>query len=89
MGWIPKIVRLEMVRQVHMYRLANTLRQKLDLPSLPTDRRLDAASIEAEVARAVEQHLPTELSDVTPIFSNCESRMVREGLDSEYKMIAL
>jgi glutamyl-tRNA(Gln) amidotransferase subunit E len=72
-----------------MYRLANTLRQELDLPSLPTDRRLDDASIEAEVARAVEQHLPTELSDVTPIFSNCESRMVREGLDSEYKMIAL
>ena len=89
LGWIPKIVRLEMVRQVHMYRLANTLRQELDLPSLPTDRRLDDASIEAEVARAVEQHLPTELSDVTSIFSNCESRMVREGLDSEYKMIAL
>tara|TARA_B100001758_G_scaffold197226_1_gene175204 strand:+ start:2097 stop:4133 length:2037 start_codon:yes stop_codon:yes gene_type:complete len=89
LGWIPKIVRLEMVRQVHMYRLANTLRQELDLPSLPTDRRLDDASIEAEVARAVEQHLPTELSDVTSIFSNCESRMVREGLDLEYKMIAL
>lgn len=89
LGWIPKIVRLEMVRQVHMYRLANTLRQELDLPSLPTDRRLDDASIETEVARTVEQHLPTELSDVTSIFSNCESRMVREGLDSEYKMIAL
>ena len=89
LGWIPKIVRLEMVRQVHMYRLANTLRQELDLPSLPTDRRLDDASIEAEVTRAVEQHLPTELSDVTSVFSNCESRMVREGLDSEYKMIAL
>jgi glutamyl-tRNA(Gln) amidotransferase subunit E len=89
LGWIPKIVRLEMVRQVHMYRLANTLRQELDLPSLPTDRRLDDASIETEVARTVEQHLPTELSDVTSVFSNCESRMVREGLDSEYKMIAL
>ncbi len=89
LGWIPKIVRLEMVRQVHMYRLANTLRQELDLPLLPTDRRLDDASIEAEVARAVEQHLPTELSDVTSVFSDCESRMIREGLDSEYKMIAL
>tara|TARA_X000001036_G_C20566010_1_gene760599 strand:+ start:1 stop:1176 length:1176 start_codon:yes stop_codon:yes gene_type:complete len=72
-----------------MYRLANTLRQELNLPLLPTDRRLDDASMEAEVARAVEQHLPTELSDVTSVFSNCESRMVREGLDSEYKMIAL
>jgi glutamyl-tRNA(Gln) amidotransferase subunit E len=89
LGWIPKIVRLEMVRQVHMYRLANTLRQELNLPLLPTDRRLDDASMEAEVARAVEQHLPTELSDVTSVFSKCESRMVREGLDSEYKMIAL
>ena len=89
LGWIPKIVRLEMVRQVHMYRLANTPRQELNLPLLPTDRRLDDASMEAEVARAVEQHLPTELSDVTSVFSNCESRMVREGLDSEYKMIAL
>ena len=89
LGWIPKIVRLEMVRQVHMYRLANTLRQELNLPLLPTDRRLDDASMEAEVSRAVEQHLPTELSDVTSVFSDCESRMVREGLDSEYKMIAL
>tara|TARA_B100001175_G_scaffold311257_1_gene315433 strand:- start:414 stop:1589 length:1176 start_codon:yes stop_codon:yes gene_type:complete len=72
-----------------MYRLANTLRQELDLPLLPTDRRLDDAAIEAEVARAVEQHLPTELSDVTSVFSDCESRMIREGLNSEYKMIAL
>ena len=89
LGWIPKIVRLEMVRQVHMYRLANTLRQELNLPLLPTDRRLDDSSTEAEVARVVEQHLPAELSDVTSVFSNCESRMVREGLDSDYKMIAL
>jgi glutamyl-tRNA(Gln) amidotransferase subunit E len=89
LGWIPKIVRLEMVRQVHMYRLANILRQELNLPPLPTDRRLDDASVEAEVATAVEQHLPTELSDVTDLFSDCESRMVREGLDSKYRMVAL
>ena len=89
LGWIPKIVRLEMVRQVHMYRLANLLRQELDLPLLPTDRRLDDASVEAEVATLVEQHLPTVFSDVSSVFSDCESRMVREGLDSEYKMVAL
>ena len=89
LGWIPKIVRLEMVRQVHMYRLANSLRKELKLPLLPTDRRLDDASVEAEVARTVEQYLPTLFSDVSSVFSDCESRMVREGLDSEYKMIAL
>ena len=89
LGWIPKIVRLEMVRQVHMYRLANTLRQELHLPLLPTDRRLDDASIEAEVSSKVEQHLPVVFSDVTSVFADCESRMVREGLESDYKMIAL
>ena len=89
LGWIPKIVRLEMVRQVHMYRLANILRHELNLPPLPTDRRLDDASVEAEVATAVEQHLPTELADVTDVFSDCESRMVKEGIDSKYRMVAL
>ena len=41
LGWIPRIVRLEMVRQVHMYRLANELRSSLGLPPLPSNRDLD------------------------------------------------
>ncbi|MEC7483254.1 MAG: Glu-tRNA(Gln) amidotransferase subunit GatE [Candidatus Thermoplasmatota archaeon] len=89
LGWIPQIVRLEMVRQVHMYRLANDLRSSLGLPPLPPNRDLDDIGIESEVAEAVAEHIPLEYIDVTNAFVSCESRMVTEGLAKGYTMLSL
>ncbi len=89
LGWIPQIVRLEMVRQVHMYRLANDLRSSLGLPPLPPNRDLDDIGIESEVAEAVAEHIPLEYIDVTNAFASCESRMVTEGLAKGYTMLSL
>ena len=89
LAWIPRIVRLEMVRQVHMYRLANELRSALDLPQLPQDRRLDDSEIESSVADEVAKHIALESTAVTTSFSSCDSRMVKQGLESGFVMLAL
>ena len=89
LGWIPRIVRLEMVRQVHMYRLANDLRSSLGLPQLPPNRNLDDSDMESDVVEAVAKHIPLEYTDVTAAFASCESRMVTDGLTEGYTMLAL
>ena len=89
LNWIPRIIKLEMARQLHFYRLANTLRGQLSLPALPSDRRLDDASTEASVRDKVAQALPLQLTDVTEVFANCESKMVVNGLQKSYTMLAL
>ena len=78
-----------MVRQVHMYRLANELRSSLGLPPLPPNRDLDDFGMESEVAEIVAQHIPLEYTDVTNEFASCESRMVTEGLAKGYTMLSL
>ena len=89
LNWIPRIIKLEMARQLHFYRLANTLRDQLSLPALPSDRRLDDATIEASVRDKVAQALPLQLIDVTEVFADCESKMVVNGLQKSYTMLAL
>ena len=89
LNWIPRIIKLEMARQLHFYRLANTLRGQLSLPALPSDRRLDDASTEASVRDKVAQALPLRLTDVTEVFADCESKMVVNGLQKSYTMLAL
>ena len=89
LGWIPRIVRLEMVRQVHMYRLANELRSSLGLPPLPPNRERDDFDMESEVAEVVAQYIPLEYTDVTNAFASCESRMVADGLAEGYTMLSL
>ena len=89
LNWIPRIIKLEMARQLHFYRLANTLRGQLSLPALPSDRRLDDASTEASVRDKVAQFLPLQLTDVTEVFTDCESKMVLSGLQKSYTMLAL
>ena len=89
LSWIPRIIKLEMARQLHFYRLANTLRNQLSLPALPSDRRLDNATIEASVRDKVAQALPLKLEDVTEFFADCESKMVVNGLQKSYTMLAL
>ena len=89
LAWIPRIVRLEMVRQVHMYRLANELRSGLNLPPLPPNRELDDDAVESAVAEAASNYIPLMCTDVTSAFTSCESRMVKDGLDQGFTMIAL
>ena len=87
--WIPQIIRLEMARQLHFYRLANELRSAFSLPALPCDRREDNSDIEAHVAQVVEAALPLNIVDVTPHFTASTSGMVSDGLAQGYVMYAL
>ena len=89
LNWIPRIIKLEMARQLHFYRLANTLRTELSLPLLPSDRRQDDSEIEAQVEQRVAEKLPLQLIDVTKYFSNCQSKMVVNGLEQSFTMLAL
>lgn len=89
LNWIPRIIKLEMARQLHFYRLANTLRTELSLPLLPSDRRQDDSEIEAQVEQRVAEKLPLQLIDVTKDFSNCQSKMVVNGLEQSFTMLAL
>lgn len=89
LSWIPRIIRLEMARQLHFYRLSNKLRADLDLPLLPPDRRATDADIEIQVAKKVEQELPLRLVDVSKIFSDCDSKMVKTGFENNHVMLAL
>lgn len=89
LSWIPRIIKLEMARQLHFYRLANILRGQLSLPALPSDRRLDDITIEASVREKVAQALPLQLTDVTEMFADCESKMVVNGLQKSHTMLAL
>ncbi|MBT60571.1 MAG: Glu-tRNA(Gln) amidotransferase GatDE subunit E [Euryarchaeota archaeon] len=89
LSWIPRIIRLEMSRQLHFYRLANELRSSLSLPLLPPDRRSDDAMVERSVRDAVESHLPLNLDDVSVCFSVCDSKMVQTGFGKGSVMLAL
>lgn len=89
LSWIPRIIRLEMSRQLHFYRLANELRKLTSSPPLPPDRRSDDSSMEADVAKAVADFLPLSLKDVSECFSSCESKMVQNGLSSGSLMLSL
>ena len=89
LGWIPRIVRLEMGRQLHFYRLANELRASLDLPPLPSNRDDDEEALEAEVASKVSERIPLDLHDVSDIFEDTDSGMVRDALAKGAVMMAL
>ncbi len=85
LDWIPIIIRLEMARQLHFYRLANQLRKTNDLPLLSNNRDEESASVDEQVSSL----LPMELHNVSQAFSECESKMVKQGLDSDSIMLAL
>jgi len=80
LAWIPRIIRLEMARQLHFYRLANRLRSANKLPGLPTHRDEDDAVIETAVATAAAKLLPVNLVDVSSAFAACESKMIVDAL---------
>ena len=83
--WIPRIIRCEMARQLHFFRLANQLREMHDLPLLPSDRREESESIEDRVSEL----LPLKLVDVSSRFTTCEAKRVKQGLAEKSVMLAL
>ena len=85
LDWIPKIIRCEMSRQLHFYRLANQLRSSNQLPLLSPDRRIESPNVADEVSKI----LKLELVDVSSSFESCESKMVKSGLESNSIMLAL
>ena len=82
LDWIPRIIRLEMARQLHFYRLANDLRRDSSLPPLPPDRDSDSRPVENRVKLATEKRIPFSTHDITECFSECESEMVSKSLDN-------
>ena len=83
--WIPRIIRCEMARQLHFYRLANQLREMHSLPPLPNDRREESESISDKVSK----FLPLKLVDVSSRFSSCDAKRVKQGLADNSVMLAL
>ena len=81
LDWIPRIIQLEMARQLHFYRLANELRKEASLPLLPPDRSEDAIPVENRVALAAHNRLPLEIRDFTDALSSCASEMIRSSVD--------
>ena len=82
LDWIPKIIRLEMARQLHFYRLANTLRSEAGLPALPPDRRQDSTPVENRVSTSAKSRLPITIQNITTEFETCDSEMVKKSLES-------
>ena len=89
LNWIPRIISLEMARQLHFYRLANQLRAANSMPLLPCDRRLDDRAVEQVVRQKVANLLPLSLFDVSELFANSQSKMIIQGLASKSQMLAL
>ena len=89
LDWIPRIIRLEMARQLHMYRMAGELRSEAGLPPLPEDRSDDEVPVENRVAAAAAARLPLDAHDMTQLFENCDSEMVRNSLSSGSKVLAV
>ena len=87
--WIPRIIRLEMARQLHFYRLANELRSAIGAPLLPNHRDLDDLEIEANVRDLVLEKLPLTIQDVTELFNQCDSKMVAESIAGGSAVLAI
>ena len=89
LDWIPRIIRLEMARQLHFHRLANELRSSLSVPLLPNHRDLDSVDDESSVAARVSSVMPLNLIEVTSTFSDSESKMIRDSISSGSVVLGL
>ena len=89
LDWIPRIIRIEMARQLHFYRLANELRAKQGFTPLPPDRDEDNPSVENEISRVVKTLIPGNVSDVTKVFGDIESGIIRSGIEAGHGVYAI
>jgi len=89
LDWVPRIIRLEMARQIHFYRLANELRAADGLPKLPPNRDDDDDGIEEKVRVFVEKKFPFEPQNVTDEFATCDSSMIQQTISSDGSIIGV
>ena len=82
LDWIPRIIQIEMARQLHMYRLANQLREDANLPPLPPDRDDSEVPTENRVALAASARVPMEFHDISTPLSSCDSSMIIDALSN-------
>lgn len=78
--WIPKIIELEMVRQLHFYRLSNELRDSIGVPKLPPNRDDDNLDLELEIEKKLRKVIPININDCTSLLRKCDSNMIQKSL---------
>ena len=89
LDWIPLIIRLEMARQLHFYRLANRLRKNASLPPLPPNRDLDSSPIENRVALSASKRIPLEIIDLSDPLCSCESQKISNAVENGSSILAV
>ncbi len=89
LGWIPRIIRLEMARQIHFYRLSNTLRANHNFPPLGSDRRMDDPSSEASIREGVHRIIPGRVQDISEIMDGVESDIITSAMSSGSSIMVL
>ena len=89
LGWIPRIIRSEMARQIHFYRLSNTLRTNHNFPPLGSDRRMDDPSLEASIRENVHRIIPGRVEDISEIMVGVESEMITSAISSGSSIMVL
>ena len=89
LDWIPRIIRSEMARQIHFYRLSNTLRTKYNFPPLCSDRRTDDPSLETSIREDTHQIIQGKIEDISEIMTEVESEMMSSALSAGSSVMAL
>ena len=89
LGWIPRIIRSEMARQIHFYRLSNTLRANHNFPPLGSDRRMDDPSSEAAIREGVHRIIPGRVQDISEIMDGVESDIITSAMSSGSSIMVL
>ena len=89
LDWIPRIITLEMARQLHYYRLANELRATSSLPPLPPNRIDDAIPVENRVALAASKIIPMKTHDLSDLFKTSDSDFVTSSLESGLSILGV
>jgi len=87
--WIPKIIQLEMSRQLHFYRLANELREDIGVSKLSSNRDDDDDGLETEIAQKLIELLPIEINDCTTLLKDCDSKMIQKSLENKSSILCV
>ena len=87
--WIPRIIELEMSRQLHFYRLANELRETIGEPKLPPNRDDDDEELEMKISQKLIELIPFEINDCTDLLKDCDSKMIQNSLKNNSSILCV
>ncbi|MED5272189.1 MAG: hypothetical protein VX613_04795, partial [Candidatus Thermoplasmatota archaeon] len=87
--WIPRIIELEMSRQLHFYRLANELRETIGEPKLPPNRDDDDEELEMKISQKLIELIPFEINDCTDLLKDCDSKMIQNSLKNKSSILCV